>query len=352
MKKYLISLILSLVTLLPAWGNEGAGHEPLEIKTYRFNRHSQLDFERLVLEFKGKSNGVPSIRLAPSASGKETVIYVDRVSLVGAIPEASINDSYTNKSEYIGPISLNTDSGSGFAVRTFVKGNNSIVDAFWLQNPNRLIVDVFPKNSERAAGPGVLLNRGLAAAPHHAKMGWSKKTGHGSSSSNDSVICFPMTAQMNPTIGYRPGDTSRGVAMNVEDNFAFNPKDAENVICYPRKAQVAPTVTFKNGNSPHVKFEVERPTEKVSSRFLHSPSQPPAQKTTWGSGTTEEAMNADADLALGTPEADFPRKTQSADINAFEDNFNKNNPPPSLGKQLGPKSPSLASPASLLPPLH
>src|SRR5687768_6859128 len=134
MKKILLGLSLSVTVAMASSPHAAPAHATphsvksptsnleFEIKSYRFNHHENLNFERLVLEFKTKGHlaQIPSVRAVPSSSGKETVIHVGKIVLVGAIPEASINDSYTRKSSFIGPVSLNTDTGSGFSIRTFL----------------------------------------------------------------------------------------------------------------------------------------------------------------------------------------------------------------------------------------
>ena len=68
-------------------------------------------------------------------------------------------------------------------------------------------------------------------------------------------------------------------------------------------------------------------------------------------------MNADADLALSLPD-DPEKRTPMSDPASYNDNFNKNSPPPTLGKRLVTPNSSeqveqqLASPSGLLPPLN
>ncbi|MFM8316453.1 MAG: hypothetical protein ACKOA8_19405, partial [Deltaproteobacteria bacterium] len=228
----------------------------LQIKKFRFNRHMKLGFERLVIEFSSKANGksTPVIRILPDKSGKETTVHVSQASLVGAIPESAINDSYVKKSQYFGPISINSDSTSGFDIRTFIKQSHSIVDAFWLEKPSRLIVDVFTKSSDRAQGPNMVLKRATASVasknptaiesgkvePEGSKampssVDWTKSEKPG----DEAVLCFPANTQVKANIGFEKSAEAPVVPANIDNTYAKTASNGQDmIVCYPKGAQV------------------------------------------------------------------------------------------------------------------
>lgn len=358
MQSWLIVPMTMSILMGASISAHSAENAQLEIKKFRFNQHNELVFERLVLEFASKGGGhhTPSIRLAPSASGKETLISVDRVTLVGAIPESTINDSYSKKSRFFGPVSISTDNPTaGFTIRTFVKTSQAVVDSFWLEKPHRLIVDVYPKSSPRAAGPGILNNfhpqRSVASAVTHGK------TGHKTlPKSVDNVLCFMANAQIVADLGFESAQHARGLSMTVDDSTMNYGATDKQVVCYPKKALMQPKVTF----SP--KYSIPKATLELD-QSMHAPTPvaPPAAPSNWETGkdkvSKEEQTNRDADVALGLPnDAELEgRGLSSPSFFSSQDNFNKNNPPPTLGKPLLPPGakPTLANPApvGLLPPI-
>lgn len=356
--------------LLPILGCVSAiAGSQLEIKKFRFNQHQSPHFDRLVFEFGAKGlHGAPGLRVLPK--GKETLVSIDKVSIVGAIPETNINDSYGKNAKYLGPVSFNTDSHDGFSIRVFTKQENTKVEAFWLESPSRLIIDAFPASSDRAQGPHVL----------HAKRNVAtggKKARHGHGGNKEGVYCFNSAAQVKAALTYENGDHFKGIPMTVDGAPGQTSPVVDNIVCYPKSAQVMPKVSFSNGEGParveaSVAVPVEAPTVEVvkpksllppSSGWVPptSPKLPPTSgwvPPTNSNGDREALLNKEADDVMAQEE---PRKTASQD-NSWEDNFNKNNPPPTLGKTLLPPNggggagarvkPQLASPGSLLPPLR
>jgi hypothetical protein len=256
--KWLPIILVSLSSLLAA---EEAGTE-LQIKKFRFNRHNKLRFERLVIEFSSKlpSKEIPTLRLIPDKSGKETIIHINKASLIGAIPESAINESYTNKSQYFGPISINTDTSSGFDIRTFIKQSHSLVDAFWLEKPARLIVDVYPKDSARAGGPNVAIPRETASGS--ADVAVTEKNGHKPEKvakaekeftpmekpQEDLVLCFPANSLVKADVGFEKGSAKNGAQapVSIDKTYAAAAASLQNnIVCYPKSAQVTPLLKFQ-----------------------------------------------------------------------------------------------------------
>ncbi len=93
------------------------------------------------------------VKLSLNPTGKYANISLENVALVGAIPEAAIQDAYLYKSQYIGPVTINTDDPSApVTMKVLFKRNNINAEAFWLNGPARLVLDVFPNYSPRAMG--------------------------------------------------------------------------------------------------------------------------------------------------------------------------------------------------------
>ena len=242
-------ILFSLITLIGLNGfakghSEGA---ELTIRNFRFARHHALDFERLVLEFNGEGAHPPSIKVVTQE--KESRISIQGIQLAGGIPEAAINDSYKGTSKYFGPIAINTDSPEGgILIRAFSKAADSKMDAFWLSSPPRLIVDVFPQNSERSFGREVVgQNREFASTNSH-KTGHSGSKEHSSPAprSTDSVVCYPANTQVKPSLGFDKRTNSKGLVMTVED-LQSNRPIGNDILCFPATAQVMPSISFRSG---------------------------------------------------------------------------------------------------------
>jgi hypothetical protein len=355
----LLKLIL-VTALIP---NLLSAASAYQIKKFRFKQHKGLKFERLVIEFADKGEGfaAPNLKLGVTKSG-ENIITIENATLSGAIPEASINDSYTARSKYFGPIAFATDVQDGFLVRMAVKRAEAKVDAFWLQFPSRLIVDVFPMDSERALGPHVLHkqrnNRSIAS---HSP---SKRQ----EAEANNVFCFTASAQVKAMLGYELGDLWKGIEMTVNDYPSIPPRPTpDSIVCFPKAAQVMPQVTFSAGGgiarldfrpvsqaTPLIPEPITIRGPKPASLGQPSLLPPRSEKD------AQQQLNQEADLLLGLPsDAEIEAATKgdpnsaSNSMNPWTDDFNKNNPPPTLGKTLvppGSAKPQLASPGSFLPP--
>ena len=149
LRRIISVLVILTVALAPTLARAGKDEElaKFEIRKFRFRRHNTKNFERLVIQFTGKNQAgpKPSVKIIAPTTGKEATIEIGNANLVGAIPEALINDSYVSRSHFLGPVSINTDGPeAGFTIRTFLKAPVG-VDAFWLEHPDRLVLDVFPR---------------------------------------------------------------------------------------------------------------------------------------------------------------------------------------------------------------
>jgi hypothetical protein len=377
--KWLPFICLTLSSLFAA----GEGEMELQIKKFRFNRHSKLGFERLVIEFDSKSQGkeAPVIRLVPDKLGKETTVHVGKASLVGAIPEASINESYSKKSQYFGPVSINTDTNSGFDIKTFIKQSHSLVDAFWLQNPSRLIVDVFPKDSDRALGPNVVTQRSTASVSEKSPEGkMAKKETKTAEKQNpewtkmekpedELVLCFPANTQVKANIGFEKGNNRAGfVPQSIDNTFSTAAGSVQdNIVCYPKGAQVTPLLKFQpSENSFYGRVDMDNagrggvnpmnPRQPSSvpqfnpgyfypqapqmgypgSSYYTPPSMPkfaPQQQSFMG---REQGLNNEADVALALPDdATLNQRAQGGSM-GYQESFSQKTPPQSLGKKLPP----------------
>lgn len=346
-----------------------AGETELQIQKFRFNRHVKLGFERLVIEFASKSAGKsnPVIRLVPDSAGKETTVHVSQATLVGAIPESAINDSYVKKSQYFGPVSISSDSSNGFEIRTFIKQSHSIVDAFWLEKPSRLIVDVFPKTSDRAQGPNMVVKRSTASI---GNMGERKRSGNENKSeekdstapawtqmdrpTDESVLCFPANTQVRANIGFEKGVGPTSAANNVDSTYSAASSNTQDlIVCYPKGAQVTPHLKFAPSETPFFgRADLDNrngsnrnpssappfypgagggyqpqpfPMMGYPNQNFYSP--PPRPSFQPNLGSRDSMMNSDADIALSSPEDGRM---------GYQESFSQKAPPMSLGKKLLP----------------
>jgi hypothetical protein len=242
--RFIAIVIPVLMMFAPA--SEGAGTVDAtryEIKKFRFRRAKQRDFERLVVEFgeKGPAAKPPTVRVDTAGNGgKEATISIGPANLVGAIPEALINDSYVPKSAFLGPISINTDGPTaGFTLRTFLK-ETVAVDAFWLEHPNRLVLDVFPANSPRVEGrvPDPEPKPRRVASVSTAKM---------SGSTSNNIVCYPISAAVSAQVMFHPKtDTSPAYsAVELMPMANASTDGPEPVVCFRASSQVIASVSFK-----------------------------------------------------------------------------------------------------------
>lgn len=227
----LLGLLAGLGLSSSAWGTA----KQLEIRKFRFSKHKSFEFERLVIEFRTKTGGndAPLVKLVTGAGPTEASVVVNQVELVGAIPEAAINDSYDSKSEFLGPISINTDDPNrDVAVRVFVRDPKLKVDAFWLNAPARLVVDAYPEDSARS-------RRGRFVAQR------SPSRGLASVDSENEVICYPAASQLVATVRFFQNQEKRPDDHGYTHFGSSNPNGP--IVCFPAKARVVADVGFQQG---------------------------------------------------------------------------------------------------------
>lgn len=271
--------ILTMLFCVPLFGADAkpeASPEKAEIKRFRFQRHTKHNFERLVMEFGSQSKGAaPTVKVTPVPAEKNVTLNVSNLTLVGAIPEAAMNDSFAPQSKYLGPLHINTDSGSSVTIKVSLKDASLKADAFWLENPSRLVVDAFPAGSPRASGPAVLASapaaklgpqpvkesseptvkeamEGDAKAPllAAADMKPARRVAASKKALRD-YLCFPVNSQVMTSITYEnSGGDSDKIAMRLEtDGTPATPPSvtsSDGIACYPKSTQVKAVITFKS----------------------------------------------------------------------------------------------------------
>lgn len=227
-----------------------------EIKKFRFRRAKKRDFERLVIEFnsKNKTAKSPEVKLDRSHSSDEIKISIEPGTLVGAIPEALINDSYAAKSQFLGPLSVNPDvPANGFTIHTKLK-ESVMADAFWLENPSRLVLDTFPQNSPRSIS--------RIKDPEELEKSNSKRELAGikpqskSLKDKQSIVCYPISSAVSAQVIFHPRVTEAPQYSSVELYPLTNNKntDPEPVVCFLASSQVIASVSFISAAKDQTKY--------------------------------------------------------------------------------------------------
>jgi len=238
---------LLTLNLGPTFSFADESSSKLEIRKFRFSRNTRKNFERLVIEFSEKGSGAkPSLRTVPLNGGNEATVEIGETALVGAIPEALINDSYVARSSFLGPISINTDGPvSGFTIRTFLK-QSVAVDAFWLEHPARLVLDVFPANSPRVDGrPPIQEERPRKPA----------STNHGGDHNiNSEIVCYPLSSAVSATVGFASKNSDLS-SMSIDATTPPAGTGPEPVICFLAASRVMASITYKPKNMNYVQWE-------------------------------------------------------------------------------------------------
>ncbi len=249
------TLTLQVLTfaLLVARSGYGAGGQ-IEMSKHRFSRHGAQNFERLVLEFKGHSgDGLPGVRVGTDGAAGEVTVQVLDVTVRGAIPEADINDRFVPKSKLLGPIAVNADGPSGFTLRTFLKDPQARIDAFWLDNPVRLVVDAFGKGANRNAAIARGGKRSVAGSKPRRRNGYA---------------CFPSGASVGMKVSFQgDGRTTGTIAVPVDAGKAEVAD--EGVVCYPKNSELNASISFETPSEPTASNE-ETP-EQEAMAFVPKP---------------------------------------------------------------------------------
>lgn len=356
---------MKLFFLIVGFSCVGFAKAELTIKKFRFRHHNDSKFERIVVEFSGPAVNVPVEVKTNKATSRERDLSLNmpEVQLVGAIPESAINESIQNKRKWSGPLSFSVDTPkNGFSIRTLLKGNEKELDAFWLSEPTRLVIDVYPKTSPRAGNREVLKpSRGMASMKDtNAKSSHKSKA----SALSDSIFCFPANSQLDAAIAFEPYKGNSAVKVDVaKPGEPLSNKQKEGIVCYPAHTRVHPQVSF-DPSTQKAPSEMATP-EPVAQAPVPAPSQsllgskllpvlPPV-----GPAKSETQEKASAPLAGGAPAAAPSLLPSTSDARvpasaaARSQQFNPkvdNNAPASLGASFDRANKGAANPAQLLPP--
>lgn len=278
MVKYIllcVSIVVSAAMAAPMF-KDGNG---LEIRKYRFSRHTDRGFERLVIEFDHLGTDGTKPDLKTESLNHEAKITVGSAHLSGVIPESEINRSYLTNSRLLGAISISAEKSS-FRVVTSLK-KSATVEAFWLEKPARLVVDVFPV--DRAAFNATSRRRVASNTPKPASV-----TTHESTTGD--VYCFPAGTQLQATVGFGKKEaagaelagTGNGAdTLGIGTTGTGNGLDgSENsIVCFPSTARLLPQISFKLAPYPASQLPGNIQTDLIggSQKFYGSSARPPPQ---------------------------------------------------------------------------
>jgi hypothetical protein len=158
---------------------------------------------------------------------------------------------------------VSTDDPEALILKVGVKEENGLVDAFWLEHPARLVVDVFPKGSPRESGPQVL--GGGRVARHSA--GAAKPRAKEESSG---YVCYPANAQVNAMVNEGSHD---GLELRLDTAAIAGSHDSANGIhCYPAKSQLQASIVYEPGKT-------SEPAKASPAAAAETPAASPAAET-------------------------------------------------------------------------
>jgi hypothetical protein len=283
-------------TRVTASGDDG--ESKYEIEKYRFSKdHDQ--FERLVFQLRvdGAGAKAPAIVVKQNSGKEETeaLVSVLYVSLVGAIPEATINESFSSKSQLLGPLTILSDPKSGFTLRINLKKGNTKLDAFWLQSPSRLVMDVFPENSPRAKGVKL------------ESKAWKRipTTSNGRKKGQSEFVCFPSKEQLNATVTYEVVTSEDTLIDKKEMKIALDGTKAHlmesEISCFPSVDQLSAKISFNPIKETAVPpmVEMSKPTPTGKDAVNSIPKSPSVSLTP--QTTAAPSVNAQAPVPAPNP---------------------------------------------------
>lgn len=228
----------------PVQAESDAATAQLEINQHRFSRHAG-GYDRLVLEFTRKdSNPVaPQIHADQNATGGWN-ISVENATLLGAIPESMINDSFKNKSRFLGEVSVNADSPRGFTVTANLKsGRGKHIESFWLDAPARLVIDSYGSVGHVAEKRE---SASVAVAPGQKPVIEREAKFPGFAH----LICFPATSRVGLTVVFQPeateGDQMQNYRINTDGIGGSTQPSADAINCYPKKSQIKAALSYED----------------------------------------------------------------------------------------------------------
>ena len=243
------SFFFVLALAVPAWAQT-----ELNIAKFRFTRFDSSQFERLVIEFLGSAPSEEvEIKKGEKNNQTDVTLTLNNVSISGSIPEANMNASYRDKKKWIGPLSFNSNPSQKLvSIRTLLSEKDTEIDAFWLNSPTRLVIDVYPKGSPRAQSRDIAApSRKVASMSKAAPKAASKAASNSpTQSQEESVYCFPASAEINPQINFQPWMGSSSVAVKAEPPSPPSEKSVDYIRCYPAQSRMVPQVYFNKGAAP------------------------------------------------------------------------------------------------------
>ncbi len=300
------SPLLGLLILIAGTANAGPffkdGNQ-LEIRKYRFSRHTNKGFERLVLEFDhlGSNGNKPTLKV--ESSGFEAKVTLLDAHLSGIIPESEINKSYLTRSRYLGPVTIAAEKGT-FNVTTNLKKSSS-VEAFWMDKPARLVVDVFPMTTTatRATGRKIASLKGSAA-------GQTTPMAPPKTAAKHEVFCFPQSSQLQASIAF---DT---IIETSGESSASSPTPEGGVVCFPATARLTPQIAYKL--APYPSFQMP-PLSMTPAAIDNALAMPPGIQTDLVGGSQKIPDNfAAPETPLFTPPAETAPPTTTGPSAALE----------------------------------
>ena len=255
-----------------------------ELENFRFSPHK--GFERLVLQFKYGPKKPPELKL--KHEGQAFTIEVDKANLVGAIPEAAINET-SRLARFLGPVTIETEGG--FNIGVALKGSGSKARAFWLENPHRLVIDASGESGNLASAthkPAPQSDSDAVAAEDEDtiaakavvpkarpvtktdKRHWRKIKTEMFDKLWD-VACYHTKSAVNPAVSFGP---KKGNFVEEVPPYPDVPsvQDPDSVICFPRTSELTPLVIFR---SPHE--EDAEPKPLASGLMAPTDRQPGAE---------------------------------------------------------------------------
>lgn len=290
----LLALLIILWSGL-SFAPQGDASPALEVSRYRFQKYAGQGFERLVLEFKEAKSGTKIPRIKTESASKEATVHVQNAMLVGVIPESAILASYLSKSKILGPVSIDTYTPTSFKVHASLKNSEGQVDAFWLHNPSRLVIDAFRSQSARAKGPA--LTKILA-----------KKT-----KLRPDYFCFPAGSKIEAS---QPSSDATSVMISKQGQTPSTDSPSKEIHCFHRSALMQTIVNIEEKpaseviTSPLDSPASIAPDENLAKRTADpgnkAPSPTPPTKT---DGTTQETTTPES--PTGMPQTPAQSETTS-----------------------------------------
>jgi len=217
----------SLFAALALVAGSSAANDGIKITKHRFQKRGKTD--RLVMEFESGPASAPTVKVR--TDGTTATVEVSGATLSGAVPEAEVNEPVSKKGRFLKEIAFDADRpDDGFSLRATLNATASKVDAFWLADPPRLVVDVHGRGSSSTAAEG------------ESKLKLSRRA-------KDEFSCFPANTAVGLSVVFQPrakGGPSPDVRIDLE--AGSSPESlTDAVVCYPKSSQVEAVIAFHEG---------------------------------------------------------------------------------------------------------